>query len=284
MYFRFLPMWSCCPGYLRPMSSVGNSYSTYIRFAINDALVHTPFFMVVSVYYNLTNVPCCFVSLLFLYPELTCLVFSVSWADLSCCFCILSLPVLLFLYPELTCIVVSVSCPDLPHCFCVLPWPALLFLCPVLTCLIVSVSWADLSCSVCLTCLIVSVSWADLSCSVCLTCLIVSVSWADLSCSVCLTCLIVSAHAKLILFLTHCGMHGVLEAIHYGVPMVGIPVFIDQVSTGTIAHHGTGQWPLGWSDFSERKNWALGKLCQIVIETQIQKNLWKVAFKFGAGP
>ena len=248
MYFRFLPMWSCCPGYLRPMSSVGNSYSTYIRFAINDALVHTPFFMVVSVYYNLTNVPCCFVSLLFLYPELTCLVVSVSWADLSCCFCILSLPVLLFLYPELTCIVVSVSCPDLPHCFCVLPWPALLFLCPALTCIIVSVSWADLSCSVCLT------------------------------------CLIVSAHAKLILFLTHCGMHGVLEAIHYGVPMVGIPVFIDQVSTGTIAHHGTGQWPLGWSDFSERKNWALGKLCQIVIETQIQKKIWKVAFKFGAGP
>ena len=78
-------------------------------------------------------------------------------------------------------------------------------------------------------------------------------------------------------------MHGVLEAIHYGVPMVGIPVFIDQVSTGTIAHHGTGQWPLGWSDFSERKNWALGKLCQIVIETQIQKKFEKLLLNLAQG-
>lgn len=30
------------------------------------------------------------------------------------------------------------------------------------------------------------------------------------------------------LFFTHCGMHGVLEALHYGVPMVGMPVFADQ--------------------------------------------------------
>ena len=38
----------------------------------------------------------------------------------------------------------------------------------------------------------------------------------------------VLAHHKLRLFLTHCGMHGVLESIYYGVPMVGMPVFIDQ--------------------------------------------------------
>lgn len=30
------------------------------------------------------------------------------------------------------------------------------------------------------------------------------------------------------LFFTHCGMHGVLEAVHHGVPMVGMPVFADQ--------------------------------------------------------
>ena len=30
------------------------------------------------------------------------------------------------------------------------------------------------------------------------------------------------------MFITHCGMHGVLESIYYGVPMVGMPVFIDQ--------------------------------------------------------
>jgi glucuronosyltransferase len=37
------------------------------------------------------------------------------------------------------------------------------------------------------------------------------------------------AHKKLILFITHCGMHGVMEAIYHSVPMVGMPVFIDQV-------------------------------------------------------
>jgi hypothetical protein len=36
-------------------------------------------------------------------------------------------------------------------------------------------------------------------------------------------------------------MHGVLEAIHYGVPMVGIPVFIDQVSQSKNALQMKGQ-------------------------------------------
>ena len=39
----------------------------------------------------------------------------------------------------------------------------------------------------------------------------------------------VLAHNNTRLFITHCGMHGVLESIYYGVPMVGMPVFIDQV-------------------------------------------------------
>jgi len=38
----------------------------------------------------------------------------------------------------------------------------------------------------------------------------------------------VLAHPRTKIFITHCGMHGVLEAIHYSVPMVGMPVFIDQ--------------------------------------------------------
>lgn len=37
-----------------------------------------------------------------------------------------------------------------------------------------------------------------------------------------------AAHEKTVLFFTHCGMHGILEALHYGVPMVGMPVFADQ--------------------------------------------------------
>ncbi|CAL4125592.1 unnamed protein product [Meganyctiphanes norvegica] len=35
-------------------------------------------------------------------------------------------------------------------------------------------------------------------------------------------------HRRTVLFMTHCGMHGVMEALHYGVPMVGIPIFADQ--------------------------------------------------------
>jgi glucuronosyltransferase len=38
----------------------------------------------------------------------------------------------------------------------------------------------------------------------------------------------VLSHPKTVLFFTHCGMHGVMEAIWNGVPMVGMPVFIDQ--------------------------------------------------------
>ena len=30
------------------------------------------------------------------------------------------------------------------------------------------------------------------------------------------------------MFFTHCGLHGVLEAIWHGVPMVGMPIFGDQ--------------------------------------------------------
>ncbi|KAG7177005.1 UDP-glucuronosyltransferase 2B7-like, partial [Homarus americanus] len=38
----------------------------------------------------------------------------------------------------------------------------------------------------------------------------------------------VLGHNNIVLFFTHCGMHGVLEALHHGVPMVGMPVFADQ--------------------------------------------------------
>ena len=37
------------------------------------------------------------------------------------------------------------------------------------------------------------------------------------------------AHPNVVLFITHCGMHGVMESIYHSVPMVGMPVFIDQV-------------------------------------------------------
>ena len=36
------------------------------------------------------------------------------------------------------------------------------------------------------------------------------------------------AHKNTILFITHCGMHGVMESIYHEVPMVGMPVAFDQ--------------------------------------------------------
>ena len=44
------------------------------------------------------------------------------------------------------------------------------------------------------------------------------------------------AHKNVKLFITHCGMHGVMEAIYYQVPMVGMPVFIDQVLVISTTH------------------------------------------------
>ena len=49
------------------------------------------------------------------------------------------------------------------------------------------------------------------------------------------------AHPKTLLFFTHFGMHGALEAVWYGVPMVGFPLFSDQVRTPDASYdHGPG--------------------------------------------
>ena len=35
-------------------------------------------------------------------------------------------------------------------------------------------------------------------------------------------------YSKTVLFFTHAGSNGVLEAIHYKVPMVGLPIYMNQ--------------------------------------------------------
>ena len=43
-----------------------------------------------------------------------------------------------------------------------------------------------------------------------------------------LTIFYFKAHKNTKLFITHGGLGGVLEALHYAVPMIGIPLFSDQ--------------------------------------------------------
>ena len=51
----------------------------------------------------------------------------------------------------------------------------------------------------------------------------------------------VLAHPATKLFITHCGTFGVLEAIYHGVPMVGMPIFVDQPDIlARIVEHGIG--------------------------------------------
>lgn len=46
---------------------------------------------------------------------------------------------------------------------------------------------------------------------------------------------LISAHEKLKLFITHGGLLSTIEAIHFGVPIIGIPVFGDQKMNVDIA-------------------------------------------------
>ena len=59
-------------------------------------------------------------------------------------------------------------------------------------------------------------------------------------------------HRNLKLFFTHCGMHGVMEAIYHEVPMVGMPVFIDQVDVlARIKEKGIGVGVHKWATVDE---------------------------------
>lgn len=39
---------------------------------------------------------------------------------------------------------------------------------------------------------------------------------------------LLSGHPSCKLFLTHGGMHSLIETVHYGIPFVGLPLYVDQ--------------------------------------------------------
>ena len=71
------------------------------------------------------------------------------------------------------------------------------------------------------------------------------------------------AHKNTILFITHCGMHGVMESIYHEVPMVGMPVAFDQGDVLTrIEEKGIG---IGIS------KWASSEVIVSAVKTVIQE-------------
>ncbi|XP_040566925.1 UDP-glucuronosyltransferase 2B16 [Lepeophtheirus salmonis] len=63
------------------------------------------------------------------------------------------------------------------------------------------------------------------------------------------------SHPNMVLFFTHCGMHGVMEAIYFGVPMVGLPIFVDQGDVcSKVEYRGIGKRVSKTSSSSEIQN------------------------------
>lgn len=84
----------------------------------------------------------------------------------------------------------------------------------------------------------------------------------------------VLAHFNTKLFITHCGMHGVLEAIYYGVPMVGMPVFIDQGDVLIrIKEKGIGKGIVKYANSQEIRS----AIKDVISNTKYKENIDKLS-------
>lgn len=62
----------------------------------------------------------------------------------------------------------------------------------------------------------------------------------------------VLAHPNVKIFISHCGLGGVVEAKHHGVPIIGLPVYGDQHSNAeNVEKEGWGI-KLGLTDLTEK--------------------------------
>ncbi|KAF2354362.1 UDP-glucuronosyl/UDP-glucosyltransferase [Trinorchestia longiramus] len=59
------------------------------------------------------------------------------------------------------------------------------------------------------------------------------------------------AHPKTKLFLNHCGLNGVNEAIYHSVPLICLPVVSDQFRIASIVHHNGIGISLKWNELTE---------------------------------
>ena len=51
------------------------------------------------------------------------------------------------------------------------------------------------------------------------------------------------AHPKTALFVTHCGMTGILESVYHSVPMLALPIFGDQPDNAArLVERGLALW------------------------------------------
>ena len=56
------------------------------------------------------------------------------------------------------------------------------------------------------------------------------------------------SHKNTRAFFTHCGMHGVMESIYWAVPIIGMPIFLDQYDILTkVVERGIGLGVDKWS-------------------------------------